>query len=204
MNASTLNQTQMTSLTVSEGKKKAHRNEVSTAQCAEWVKQAKQGDRDAWDKIVDTFHPRIYHYLVSFMGNPHDAQDVAQDTFVKVYRKLHQHREGSSFTSWIFTVARRTALNHFRDTKVGEELPENLTSQSDSPSENAVYADDSNILWTCVQDMKPAARQALWLRYGDGLKVQEIAEIMGKTSLYVRVLIHRAKSDLAKRMRTQY
>ena len=135
------------------------------------------------------------------MGNPHDAQDVAQDTFVKVYKKLYQHRSGSSFTAWIFTVAKRTALNHFRDRKVGEELADNIKSETHDPQEKALVADDTRLLWDHVETLKPNARQAMWLRYGDGLSIQEIADVLGKTSLYVRVLLHRAKADLIKKLK---
>lgn len=200
LTASTISQSRFTSTTSDAPPGTSKSEAVEKSECAEWVRQAKNGDRQAWDCIVEAFHQRIYHYLVSFMANPHDAQDVTQDTFVKVYRKLHQHREGSSFTSWIFTVARRTALNHFRDRKTGEEIPEDLSISTDSPSERAALSDDARHLWTFVQDLKPNARQALWLRYGEGLSIQEIADVMGKTSLYIRVLVHRAKQDLTKKM----
>ncbi len=169
----------------------------------EVIRLARDGNREAWDQLVECYHTRIYHYLVNFMGNAHDAQDVTQDTFVKVYKKLHQHREGSSFTSWIFTVARRTALNFFRDRKTGEEIPDDLSTNTDSPSERVAARDDTRFVWDYVQNLKPAARQALWLRYGDGLSIQEIADIMGKTSLYVRVLLHRAKQDISTRFKAE-
>lgn len=201
LNATTINHSQLAGVSKKEAAGNKSYSEPSAEQCAQWVRLAKSGDRHSWDQLVAAFHTRIYHYLISFMGNAHDAQDVTQDTFIKVYRKLHQHREGSSFTSWIFTVARRTALNHFRDRKMGEELPEDLTCQGDSPSQMAQNSDDSQMLWNYVSHLKPAAKQALWLRYGDGHSIAEIAEIMGKTSLYIRVLLHRAKSDLAKKVK---
>lgn len=170
---------------------------------SQWVQLAKDGDKSAWDKIVEQLYPRIFHYLIHFIGNTHDAQDVTQDTFIKVYQKLHQHRGESSFTSWIFTVARRTALNHFRDRKPSEELNENITTSDDSPSEQAIARDDTQQLWNIVNDLKPIARQALWLRYGDGLSINDIASILGKTSLYIRVLLHRSKLDLAQKMQSR-
>lgn len=199
--AYTINQSGISSINTNNVAKTNEIAEPTKDQCIKWVRLAKDGDRESWDKIVAAYHTRIYHYLISLMGNPHDAQDVAQDTFVKVYRKLHQHREGSSFTAWIFTVARRTALNHFRDKKVGEELPENIKSDAYDPLEQASVSDDAKMLWEQVELLKPNARQAVWLRYGDGLAIQEIADIMGKTSLYVRVLLHRAKAELVKKLR---
>jgi len=197
----TVNQTDISSTKTHTGDKKDGIVAPSQDQCAQWVELAKAGDKDSWDKLVEAYHTRIYHYLVSFMGNPHDAQDVAQDTFVKVYKKLYQHRSGSSFTAWIFTVAKRTALNHFRDKKVGEELADNIKSETHDPQEKALVADDTRLLWDHVETLKPNARQAMWLRYGDGLSIQEVADVLGKTSLYVRVLLHRAKADLIKKLK---
>ena len=161
------------------------------------VELAKSGQREAFTELVELFHRRVYHFLYKMVGNAQDAEDLTQDTFVKVFRKLHQHKSGCGFAPWLFTVARRTALNHFRDRKPTSELTEDYGVDEKDPSAIFEQKDISDRFWNLTKSLKPMAREALWLRYGEGFSATETAEILGCNAIYVRVMLHRARQQLA-------
>lgn len=161
------------------------------------VELAKSGHREAFTELVELFHRRVYHFLYKMVGNAQDAEDLTQDTFVKVFRKLHQHKSGCGFAPWLFTVARRTALNHFRDRKPTSELADEYGVDERDPAAIFEEKDISDRFWNLTKTLKPMAREALWLRYGEGFSAVETAEILGCNAIYVRVMLHRARQQLA-------
>src|SRR5882672_10940114 len=75
---------------------------------------SKAGCRDAFERIVGHFEKRIYHFLYQMSRNQHDAEDLTQITFIKAFREIQSYRTRNSFGGWLFNIAKRSALNHFR------------------------------------------------------------------------------------------
>jgi RNA polymerase sigma-70 factor (ECF subfamily) len=176
-------------------------NEDGKAAAAEetaWLAEWRAGDRDAFTKIVERYHTRLYHYLSHLCGNPSDAEDLLQDTFIKAFRALDRFDGRCPLGVWLFTIAKHTALNHLRANwrNSGEEVPEG--SYEFTPAMASDEADERQALWTAARQLKPAQFEALWLRYGQGFNIEEIAGIMKTNRLRVRVLLHRGRSALVK------
>lgn len=176
------------------------RDSICADQVDVLVEEAKEGHRGAFTELVELFHKRVYHFLFKMVGNAQDAEDLTQDTFVKVFRKLHQHKSGHGFAPWLFTVARRTALNHFRDRKPTSELDGDYASEAQNPAVICEERDISDRFWTMTKSLKPLAREALWLRYGEGFSAAETAEVLNLNPIYVRVMLHRARKQLASQL----
>jgi RNA polymerase sigma-70 factor (ECF subfamily) len=121
-------------------------------------------------------------------------------TFLKAYQNIHRFHQNGAFNAWLFTIAKRTALNHIRDSRPTQELMPDLEGNLEDPSVHAEREDAKSSLWDAAQSLKPAQYEALWLRYGEGFSISETARVMGASCLRVRVLLHRGRAALAKKL----
>ena len=189
---------------------------VSPQECAEWspapltaveppepsperlVQQAKTGCREAFGLLVEHYEKRIFNYLSQLTGNSHDAEDLTQETFLKVYRSIHRFDSTHAFSTWLFTIAKRTAFNHFRGAKRFQELPPHTEVDLDDPSVLLQQKDEQISVWKLAEALKADQYEALWLRYGEGFSIAETAGILHTNQIRVRVLLHRARKNLRK------
>jgi RNA polymerase sigma-70 factor (ECF subfamily) len=164
------------------------------------AERSRAGCRDSFEALVTLFERRIFNFLWQMTRNEHDAQDLTQVTFLKAYQNIGSYQSKGTFQAWLFTIAKRTALNHLRDKRPTEELQPDLEASADSPSTAAEKKDVSSSVWTLARSLKPKQFEALWLRYAEGFSIAETARIMQTNSLQVRVLLHRARSALGKKL----
>ncbi len=174
-----------------------------SAQVADLVARCQAGEAGAFADLVESCTGRLFNFLLRFTGNAHDAEDLVQDTFVKVHRSLDRFDARRDFFPWLFTIARRTALNHLRGRRPTEDLNENLPAPEPSggAAESVASRDEADRLWGLARRLKPKQYEVLWLRYGEGLDVAQVAAVMRTRSLYVRVLLHRARTALLQATR---
>lgn len=164
---------------------------------SELVGQARRGDREAFGELVQIFERRIFNYLCQFTSNTHDAEDLTQDTFVKAWRSIARFESTGSFSSWLYTIAKRTALNHLRSRKheSGAEAPEEIDATT--PAHICESGEERDSIWSLARKLKPTQYEALWLRYGEDFSIEETARIMRTNQIRVRVLLHRGRAQLA-------
>jgi RNA polymerase sigma-70 factor (ECF subfamily) len=166
------------------------------------VRRARNGEDGAFTELVGLCTGRLFHFLCRLTGNPHDAEDLAQETFIKAHRSLHRFHLERAFLPWLFTIARRTALNHFRGRRPEEPLNPELPAPDARPApDDALQAnDDHAALWDLAARLKPKHQQVLWLYYGENFAVADVARVMRLTRIHVKVLLHRARQALAQEM----
>jgi RNA polymerase sigma-70 factor, ECF subfamily len=165
-----------------------------------WLSAAQAGSPEAFASLVQRYGPRILNYLHQMTGNRHDAEDLTQDTFVKAHRGLGTVRNPGAFAGWLFTIARRTALNHFRASRFTEELPAEIPLHGVDPASLMAERDDHDDLWRVARTLKREHFEVLWLHYAESLSIQQIAGVLRRTPLHVRVRLHRARLMLARRL----
>lgn len=101
--------------------------------------------------------------------------------------------------NWLFTIARRTALNHFRDTRRWEEIPEDSAVAGDSPARQAEEREGAANIWTRARAVLSQREfEVLWLRFGEELSTEETARAAGLTAANVKVIVFRARQQLLK------
>jgi RNA polymerase sigma-70 factor (ECF subfamily) len=164
------------------------------------AERSRAGCRASFEALVAHFEKRIFHYLYQMTRNLHDAEDLTQVTFLKAYQNIHRYQSNRAFNAWLFTIAKRTALNHLRDTRPVAELGPTLEANVETPSVIAEKKDASCDIWGLARSLKPIQYEVLWLRYGEGFSTAETARIMNTNSLRVRVLLHRARAALARKL----
>ena len=171
---------------------KAGEEKASADPIAALARQASEGSIEAFEELAIQFEPRIYGFLCRHIGNAHDAQDLTQETFVRAWRGIARFDANRDFATWIFVIARRSAANHFRSRRVHEELNE------DFAVEIAASSADGEGLWRAAKKLKPSYYEALWLRYAEGFSVAQTAKVMGLTTIHTKVILHRARKELAR------
>jgi len=165
------------------------------------IREAQRGSSTAFEALVERYHARIYNFIWQFVRNQHDAEDLTQDTFVKAYRAIARFDLRYSFTTWLFTIARRSAINHYRRTVTTEELDADLATETDDPAQSAGLNDRAHTIWqTASRLLKPKQYEALWLTYGEGFSNAESARIMRTNPIYVKVLLHRGREVLKRKL----
>ncbi|MSU20695.1 MAG: RNA polymerase sigma factor [Pedosphaera sp.] len=173
-------------------------NELSPEELAE---QCKAGCRESFEMLVEQFEKRIFNFLYHFTGNSHDAEDITQETFLKAYQNMHRYDSAYAFATWLFTIAKRTAISHFRSKKPSEELSADTEADLADPSAALEAKEERVSLWNLAKTLKSNQYETLWLRYGEGFSIAEIAQVMNTNQIHVKVLLHRARRHLAKRLR---
>src|SRR5262245_58463712 len=95
---------------------------------ARLIAECLAGDMRAFDEIVRAYPPPVFNYVLHMTRHRQDAEDIAQQAFIKAYNHLASFDPSRSFVAWLLTIARRTALNHFRSAKNFEAVPEDAAS----------------------------------------------------------------------------
>ncbi|WP_221774741.1 RNA polymerase sigma factor [Pelagicoccus albus] len=155
-------------------------------------------DRAGFARLVEQHQDKLRNFLYRYTRNTQDAEDLTQDTFVKAYRNIHRYDSKYSFSTWLYTIARRTAYNHFRDKKPTEALEYDIAAGADTPDVEAAQEDEKDWVWEAAKKLKPDFREALTLKYVDDLSIEEISRVMGKTQTNVKIILFRARNQLKK------
>lgn len=166
---------------------------------AELIRTTLAGDTRAFGEIVRTHHQRIYNFLYQRTRQRQDAEDLAQQTFIKAFHHLARFDARRPLVNWLLTIARNTALNHFRDTKKWSELPFDTAASDPSPARVAEVHDRTAHLWHRARAiLSPREFEVLWLRFAEDLSIEETARVVGLTQTHVKVLVYRARQALLK------
>lgn len=171
------------------------RPEPSSEQLAE---RTQTGCRESFELLVERHEQRIFNFLRQMTRNRHDAEDLTQETFLKAFRTIRRYNPECSFASWLFVIAKRTGLSHFRSSRPTEPLPEDSEADNLDPLTVLQEKEEKNSLWRLARRLKPNQHEVLWLRYGEGFSIAETARIMNTNQIRVKVLLHRARKALAR------
>ncbi|GAB5562329.1 MAG: sigma-70 family RNA polymerase sigma factor [Synoicihabitans sp.] len=164
---------------------------------AELVRAAVAGDSGAARELVRIYHRPIFNYVVRMLGQVQDAEDVTQETFVKAFRSLHKVDTSRPLLNWLYTIARRSALNHIRARRNWVELPPESASDSPGPRREVESEESVSRVWSLARRiLKPAEYEILWLRFGENLSVEETAQTTERSQSSIKTLLHRARRRL--------
>jgi RNA polymerase sigma-70 factor, ECF subfamily len=177
----------------------------------ELIDAALAGKTDAFGQLVVRHQDRLYNTLVKVLGSADDARDVAQEAFVHAFQKLHTFRGNSAFYSWLFRIAMNAAISEKRKTRrmsasvdVAREQsgtePADLHPES-QPSHSLELSERQELVRTALSQLSEEFRTVLVLKEMEGLKYEEIADVVGCPVGTVRSRIHRARSEMREKLR---
>jgi RNA polymerase sigma-70 factor, ECF subfamily len=169
----------------------------------ELARQTRAGSDEAFEELVRRYEHRVFAFAAQYLPNRQDAREVTQDAFVKAFRAIAQFDPQRGFAPWLFAIARRICIDRHRATRtLGDEpLPE-LVDYS-SPDQSIVLDEERAALWALARKLLPSLQyDALWLRYAQEMNVAQIAQVLRKTRIHVKVLLFRARQTLSLHLKT--
>lgn len=179
--------------------------QLSDAQLAE---RAGNGSLPAFAELVARFEKRLYNFLRRRVGNDEDAEDLTQESFLRAWRHVSSYNPRWAFSTWLFTIAGRLATNHHRTAVrrprggAGPALDDTAGEVADPAAIAARAEQHANIWWTAERVLSAEQQSALWLRYAEQMQIREVARVLGRSGVSVRVMLHRARQTLAQDMET--
>jgi len=166
------------------------------------------GDRAEFARLVEAYNAVIYRLAVKMMGDPQDAEDVLQETFLKAYRHLKDFGGRSSISTWLYRIATNEALMLLRrkrdivsldeslETEEGEQEPLQIVDWCCLPEEELVSAEAKKHLDQAIQGLPPNLRVVFVLRDIQGLSTQEVSEVLNLSETAVKTRLSRARLRL--------
>jgi len=176
------------------------------------VKRVQQGDKQAFNLLVLKYQTKIVNLVMRYIRDPDEANDVAQEAFLKAYRALPRFRGDSAFYTWLYRIAVNTAKNYLvaakrRPVEYDLDLqdPEQYDMQArlkdiDSPERVIMKDEVQQTIDEAIQDLPEDLRTAIILRELEGMTYEEIAETMECPVGTVRSRIFRAREAISKRI----
>jgi len=164
------------------------------------VLMAQTGDMAAFEELLSRHERRLFSFLRQMSGSASDAEDLSQAVWIAVHRNLGRMDPSRSFSTWLFTIARNTAISAWRKKKEDVlELREQDWVDRSHPGAAAQAREDAGSIWAFVGDnLSPGQRDALWLMYREEMSVREIARTLNCSVVRVKVMLHRARKKLLK------
>ena len=179
----------------------------SPADEAPLLQAAQAGDGRAFAELVRRYQRAIYAVAYGFMRSPADADDVAQETFVRAYRALGRFRVGEPLYPWLARIATNAALSQLRSRRRKPETPlEPLLeagrqwSAGDDPAERAAEAERARHLKEAMAELTPEHQAVLVLRVVEDLSYDEIARTLGVPAGTVMSRLSRARAELRAKL----
>jgi len=144
-----------------------------------WVLRAQTGDREALDELLRAVQEPLYRYVLSLMGEPALAEDVIQEVFLRIYRKLRWLRTPELFRPWAYRIASRETFKHLRRERRWTDQVRDEAVLESRPAPAALTPDDVAHLPEMVAAVSPASRAVIVLHYLHEMKLEEVAEVLG-------------------------
>jgi len=164
------------------------------------VRRAQAGDRQAFGELVRIYQNQILYLVYDFVGNYDQAQDIAQDIFMKAYDAIESFQRRSSFETWLKRIAinaSKDALRKKKRTPVKMTLKKDIADAQDHNRSNETI----DIFDKALMNLSANQKTALVLRYYHGEKINDIAEIMNINENTVRIHLHRAIEKIRQSIR---
>jgi RNA polymerase sigma-70 factor, ECF subfamily len=172
----------------------------------ELIRQCLSGKPDAYGVLLQKYHDRLFRSVLSLTLSYDDAMDVVQDAFINAYQSLSQFKGDSEFYTWLYRIAFNSAMSMRRKRRVMlslnsspdyfSELPTRDSHDCDMPSAGLDRAESQTLVRLAIAKLSAEHREVLMLKDMDGLKYEQIAEILDLPIGTVRSRLHRARFEL--------
>ena len=172
-----------------------------------------EGDKDAFARLVNTYSPALYRLILRMLGDPQEAEDVLQETFIQAFRHIEQFEGRSKISTWLYRIATNQALMRLRkrepdfvsvdepiELSNGEQLPRQLRDWCCLPESEFLSSEVQDRLDEAIHTLSPALRAAFILRDLQDLSTREAAEILDISESAVKTRLLRARLELRAKL----
>ena len=184
---------------------------INTKESSELIDSLVKGDEDAFRKIINLYRDAVLRICIGFTGSQADADDLAQEVFIEIFRSIRKFRGRSKLSTWIYRIAVNKSLNYIRDNRrmhsiadyEDEYIGKHLNNES-TPDERMISGDHARALHLALDKLPDAQRTAFILSKYEDMKYQEIAHVMNSSVSRIESLIFRAKRSLQEHLYNYY
>jgi RNA polymerase sigma-70 factor, ECF subfamily len=165
------------------------------------ISRAAGGDGSAFQALVERHRSMVYRVAYQFAGNHHDAEDIAQEVFIKVYRSLDRFRQDAQLSSWLYRIVMNACIDHRRRhspagsapfSEEAEQKMLNTPEETPGPEDRAYAGELGDVLERAIATLPKGQRIVFVMRHHQGLKLCEIAEALGLAEGTVKRQLHAA------------
>lgn len=180
------------------------------------VARLRRGDVDALSELIARYQNRLYRYLLRIVRQPAEAEDLFQQTWVRVAEKIRGFDPSRNFDAWLFTLARNLAIDHLRRIRpesLDEPLPndetgstpaDRLPSRAPAPFDQVLQRERARSIAAALTDLPVIYREVLSLRFEEEMKIEEIAEVLQAPLSTVKSRLRRSLEQLREALETRY
>ncbi|NIR65773.1 MAG: sigma-70 family RNA polymerase sigma factor [candidate division Zixibacteria bacterium] len=166
----------------------------------ELARRSQQGCRRSFAELAERYGISLFRFLRYKTNNIQDAEDLVQESFVRAYENIHRYNDSWKFSTWLFAIAARLASSYFRKSRSFQKI-EDIGSSTSEPGQMVIDKETRQGLWALARGLSMNQYQALWLKYGQDMSIKEIARVLRKSQVNVKVLLYRARINLAKKLK---
>lgn len=190
--------------------------ELTTRDEAAMISSILDGDTEQYHNLIRPYELSVYRTALSFMKNESDAEDVAQEAFLKAFRNLKSFRGNAKFSTWLISITLNEARGRLRRQRTlrmeslddtsddgGHVSPALLRDWREIPSEALERLEVRKMLQDAISNLSPIYREVLLLRDVEGLSIEEASAALMVTAATVKVRLHRARIMLQKQLAPQ-
>jgi RNA polymerase sigma-70 factor (ECF subfamily) len=171
-----------------------------------WVRAARSGDRVAFGKLVDSYMRPVFNLTYRMLGNAPEAEDAAQETFLRAWSRLGQYDPEHKFSTWLFSIANHYCIDRLRKRRTvlisidDNPVLENLHDDEPMPEQETLRHEQSAEIQALLGQLDPDYRTPVILRYWENLSYEEIAATLQLTVPAVKSRLFRARQRMADLM----
>lgn len=176
-----------------------------------WIKKAKKGDLESYQKIYDAFARKVLNFIYRMVSSVEEAEDLTQETFIAVYKKLGSLKDNDKFEPWLFRIARNFVYQRYRarspasvpiDALDEEGKPvTQLIDQRKNPDEAYQAGELEDVVQKEIDNLPEKYREVFVLSAIQHLSYQEIADITDRSLPSIKTDIHRARLEIRRRIK---
>ena len=172
-------------------------------QLGQIVQRCRDGERAAFEELFEIYQPRLKYFVRRLDSGGSKIDDILQDVWLSVYKKIHKLKDARSFGVWLYRIARNKVYDGFRRKERFVRLPEDDEFPVSGSDEPVFDASDAERLHGAMKRLKPYHREVLTLCFIEQMPYQAIADVVGCSIGTVRSRIYHAKQSLRKEMESQ-
>ena len=184
----------------------------------ELIKNLRSGNQAAFSLLIDDYQQKVFHTCISFVPNKEDAEDIAQEVFLEVYKSIGKFKGNSKLSTWIYKICTNKCLEFIRKKNakkrlvfiqriLGNEIPldkTNFFTEFNHPGILLEHKERSETIYLAINTLPESQKTVFTLAKLDGKTYQEIVEITGKSMSSVESIMFRAKKNLQKKLANFY
>ncbi|MDP3993804.1 MAG: sigma-70 family RNA polymerase sigma factor [Candidatus Doudnabacteria bacterium] len=175
-----------------------NKSEQEPAVLSELVSKAAKGDSVAFGQIYELYFEKVYRFIYYRTNHRQTAEDLVADTFVRVWNKISAIEDSASFNGWIYQIARNLLIDYYRSRKIDVDIStlENVLEYEDNIVDRANLSFQQKKFFAVLGELTSDEQLVIKLKFFDEFDNREIGEMLGKTEGAIRVIQHRAISEL--------